>query len=130
MSQRSLKHSLYTIYSELGKTLFPVECTSNIKVKVTHRRIIGDGCIWEEISLVNGCCAESVSQSVFFHVLNAVADSLFWKKLSLIIREMVYQNDYVSDALKRNDSKVFFPEVKINWHVLQTAQEQVLVLCF
>ena len=42
-------------YKELTETLFPVESTNNIKIKITHRRVIGDGCIWERISLMNAC---------------------------------------------------------------------------
>ena len=53
-------------YSELARTLFPVESTNNIKTKITHPRVIGDGCIWEGISLMN---AWWVSQSVPYQVL-------------------------------------------------------------
>ena len=42
-------------YKELTETLFPVESTNNIKIKITHRRVIGDDCIWERISLMNAC---------------------------------------------------------------------------
>ena len=34
-------------------SLFPVECTNNIKIKMTCHRVIGDGCIWEGILLMN-----------------------------------------------------------------------------
>ena len=46
---------------ELARTLFPFESTNNIKIKITRHRCIGDGCIWEGISLMN---AFQVSQSV------------------------------------------------------------------
>ena len=42
-------------YSELARILFPAESTNNIKFKITHYRDIGDGCIWEVISLMNTC---------------------------------------------------------------------------
>ena len=61
-------------YSELVKTLFSVESTNNIKIKITQRRVIGDGCIWEEILLMK---ARWVIQSVFYQVLNAVTDGMF-----------------------------------------------------
>ena len=51
-----------------------VESTKSIKIKMTHRRAVGNGCIWEKISLMNTCC---VSQSVFYQVLNAVSDGAF-----------------------------------------------------
>ena len=60
--------------SGLAWTLFPVESTSKVKIKITHHRVIGDGCIWEGISLINACW---VSQSVFYQVLQAVSDDVF-----------------------------------------------------
>ena len=42
-------------YSELARTLFPAESTNDIKIKITHHRDIGDGSIWEGISLMNTC---------------------------------------------------------------------------
>ena len=39
------------------------------KIKIIRHRVIGDGCIWEVISITHESCG--VSQSVFYHVLNA-----------------------------------------------------------
>ena len=44
---------------------------------ITHHRVIGDGCIWGGISLMNDC---RVSQSVFYQVLNAVSEVVFKRK--------------------------------------------------
>ena len=33
--------------SKLTRTLFLVESTDNIKIKITRRRVTGDGCIWK-----------------------------------------------------------------------------------
>ena len=33
--------------SELTRTLFLVESTDNIKIKITCHRVTGDGCIWK-----------------------------------------------------------------------------------
>ena len=43
-----------TKYSEL-RTLFPVGSANNIKIEITRHVVIGDGYIWEEISLMNSC---------------------------------------------------------------------------
>ena len=43
---------------------------------MTCHRVIGDGCIWEGILLMNVCC---VNQSVIHQVLNA-SDGVFKKK--------------------------------------------------
>ena len=40
-------------YSESTRTLFPVGGTNNIKIKITHHRVIGSGYIWEGLSLIN-----------------------------------------------------------------------------
>ena len=40
---------------DLPRTLFSVESTINIKIKIAHHRVIGDGCILEEISIMNTC---------------------------------------------------------------------------
>ena len=72
-----IKHPWNTshiLYSELVKTLFSVESTNNIKIKITQRRVIGDGCIWEEISLTK---ARWVIQSMFYQALNAATDGMF-----------------------------------------------------
>ena len=47
----SIKHSLNT--RKLTRTLFPVESTNNIKIKISYHRDEGDGCILEKISLMN-----------------------------------------------------------------------------
>ena len=62
---------------ELVRTLFSVESTNNIKIKigvveVTVRvRVTGDGCIWEGISLTN---ARWVSQSAVHQGSNVIDD--------------------------------------------------------
>ena len=38
--------------SELARTF---ESTNNTKIKITRHRVMEDGCIWEEISLMNAC---------------------------------------------------------------------------
>ena len=44
---------------------FCAERTNTIKTKITCLRLIADGCIWEEISLINAwILAVSVSQSL------------------------------------------------------------------
>ena len=40
-----MKQKPYSLYSELGRTVFPVESTNNIRIKVTHLKVIGDECI-------------------------------------------------------------------------------------
>ena len=63
MNKKSLKLKSYSLYIELTRILFPAESTNDIKIEITHHRSIEDGCIWEEISLMNACW---VSQSVFY----------------------------------------------------------------
>ena len=75
-NQWGIKHPWDTIqipYNELARTLFPVESTTNIKIKRAHHKIVGDGCIWEETSLMNDWW---VSQLVLCQVLNAVIDAV------------------------------------------------------
>ena len=60
-------------------TLFPVERTNNIKIKMTCHTVIGDGCNWEGTSLAIAC---SVSQSGIHQVLSASSDGMFkWRSL-------------------------------------------------
>ena len=40
-------------YSELVKTLFPVESKNSVKIKITHHSVMGDGCIWEGMPFMN-----------------------------------------------------------------------------
>ena len=64
--------------SELARTLFPVESTKNIEIKITHyHRVIWDGLAWE--TLMSACW---VNQSVFYQVLNGVSDD--------VLKENVY----------------------------------------
>ena len=44
-----MKQKPYFLYSELGRTVFPVESTNNIRIKVTYLRVMGYGCIWKRI---------------------------------------------------------------------------------
>ena len=53
---------------------FVVESTNNIKIEIRQHRVVGNGCIWEGILLVNACW---VSQSVFCKVLNPVNNGAF-----------------------------------------------------
>ena len=39
-NQASLKYASYSQHSEFARTLFPVESTSNIKIKITHHRVM------------------------------------------------------------------------------------------
>ena len=60
----SIKHPWNTShipYSELTRTLFPVESTNNTKIKIRHRRVIRDGFIWEWMSLMNVCWVSQCS---------------------------------------------------------------------
>ena len=45
---------------ELVRNLFPVKSTNSTKIKITHYRVIGDGCIWKGMSLMTAF-SESVS---------------------------------------------------------------------
>ena len=44
-----MKQKPFSLYSELGRTVFPVESTNNIRIKVTHLKVMGDECIWKTI---------------------------------------------------------------------------------
>ena len=51
-----IQTQLIVTYSELSRNLFPpAESTTNIKVIIIRRGVIGDGYIWEEISPMNAC---------------------------------------------------------------------------
>ena len=74
MNQTSLKEksysydSLQSINDKVNQPeLLKVAIYNNLKVKITHHRVIGDGCIWEGISPE---CLQSQSV-VFYQVLNA-----------------------------------------------------------
>ena len=41
--------------TQVTRTLFPGESTNDIKIKITQHGVIGDGCIWEGISLMSTC---------------------------------------------------------------------------
>ena len=58
------------------------------KIIITHHRVVGDGCIWEGISLINACW---VSQLVLCQVLNPV--SQWWCVLKKIFcdGEIIFQ---------------------------------------
>ena len=67
-------------YSYLGPELYvSISCWKYKwqKMKITHHKFVGDGCIGEGISLMNAC---RVSQSVLYQVLNAVSDVVMTKK--------------------------------------------------
>ena len=63
VNQASLKHKSYSLYSsianELTRTLFPVESTHNVRIKMTHHRVIGDNAFGKEYHL--WMLAQSVS---------------------------------------------------------------------
>ena len=86
VNQTSLKHKSYIPYNELARTLFLAESTNNIKIKITHHRVIGDGCIWEVISLMKADC---VTQSVFYQVLNAISDGVFNGEIMFNIKRIM-----------------------------------------
>ena len=46
MNQTSLKQR---------RTLLRLERKNNLKIAIARHRVIGDGCIWERISLMNPC---------------------------------------------------------------------------
>ena len=89
--------------SELERTLFSVQsATNNIQIKIIHR-VVGDGCIWEGLSLINACW---VSQSVFYEVLNAVGDDVFQRKCLFNGEIMLHS------AFNKDTEKVVLLEVK------------------
>ena len=50
MYQTILKQLIFAAYnSKLTRTLFPVESTDYIKIKITRHRVTRDGCIWGEM---------------------------------------------------------------------------------
>ena len=63
-----IKQLWNTSHSQWPELYFLLKVQNNIKIKVTRHRVIGDGWIWEGISLMNPCW---VSQSVIEQVLNA-----------------------------------------------------------
>ena len=74
-----MKQKPYSLCSELGRTVFPVESTNNVRIKVTYLRVMGDGCIWKRIELMNACW---VSQSVIVQchqILIIFTDDLVFK---------------------------------------------------
>ena len=55
----------YSLCSKLAsRTLFAVESTNSIKLKITHHRAIGDACIWEGMRLINACRVSRINDSV------------------------------------------------------------------
>ena len=79
-----MKQKPYSLYSELGRTVFPVESTNNIRIKVTYLRVMGDGCIWKRIELMDACW---VSESVIVQcheILITVTDDLVVKMRHLM----------------------------------------------
>ena len=75
-------HTSCIFYSELARTLFPGESTSNIKTRITHYKVTGVGGICEKTSLLNPCW---VILPVFHQVLNACSQwwnvylKVYWK---------------------------------------------------
>ena len=67
--------------SWIARTLFPVESTVNIKIKITHHGFTGDQSILRGTSVMNACW---VSQSVFYQVLNAVSSDCVFKRKFLM----------------------------------------------
>ena len=49
---RNTSHTPYTD-SEFCKMFLSVKSTNNIKTKITCHKVVGHGCIWEEIWLMN-----------------------------------------------------------------------------
>ena len=65
-NQTSLIQKSYSLYSKLAsRTLFPVESTNSIKIKIAHYRAIGDECIWEGMWLMNAYRVSSINDGVF-----------------------------------------------------------------
>ena len=63
-----IKQLWNTSHGQWPEFYFLLKVQNNIKIKVTRHRVIGDGWIWEGISLMN---PSWVSQSVIEQVLNA-----------------------------------------------------------
>ena len=100
------------------------------KIKNAHHIIIGEGCIWEEISLMNACW---VIQSVFYQVLLQVkgliqiivkfrADIYHEPNIHLSGTKYRTQERMWNNALKRTNWKFIFLWRVINWDVLQAAK--------
>ena len=67
------KQVIFPIQGQNFISVLPGESTNDIEIKITHHRVIGNGCIWEIISLTNAC---RLSQQLLYQVLNAVSDVL------------------------------------------------------
>ena len=57
---------------------------------------MGDGCIWEGISLINACWD---SQPIFYEVLNAISDDAF-KRKCLFNGEVMFYSGFKQDTVK------------------------------
>ena len=49
------RNKLRYMWAAILKTSVDTQSTNNINIKTTRHRVIGDGWIWEEISLMNAC---------------------------------------------------------------------------
>ena len=65
----------------ISQNFIPVESRNEIKIKITHHRVKGDGCIREGILLMNANC---VSQSMFYKVLNQSVMERLIKRICLM----------------------------------------------
>ena len=61
------------------------------KMIITHHRVVGDGCIWEGMSLINACW---VSQLVLCQVLNPV--SQWW----CVLKKIFYDGEIIFQGWK------------------------------
>ena len=43
------------MWAAILKTSVDTQSINNVNIKITRHRVIGDGWIWEEISLMNAC---------------------------------------------------------------------------
>ena len=61
----------------MGRTLLTAESKYNIKIQITHHRVMGNGSISEGISLMNTFW---VGHSVFYQDLRAANDTMYYLK--------------------------------------------------
>ena len=106
MNQTSLKEksyscdSLQSINDKVNQPeLLKVAIYNNLKIKITRNRVVGDGCIWEEISPMN---TFRVSQSV------SVLSSFKCRSMMVVLKK-TWRN---SISFKKETEKIVLLQVK------------------